>query len=276
MDLSDDESSDSDLSSPKPANAPKTRKPKVKGKGKSPLPESVSSQTLSTASDAGANSSGEGDFHAVVNTGAVKNKEKPKDASMAESESDADSDNVVEGKPGTKSTDDTSSSSSDSESSESESESTSAPTNQKSATTTGLSPATASLGEVRATKKRRTSESGAAIATATITLEERAPDTPQLRINGTNGKPGRKVNTPFRRVDPDKVPVTSLMDNRYIQKVRFNSRGFVSILHATSRPGRAMIMVRRPMLILSSHEALDSGRRKTRKRGGVIVAARSL
>jgi len=41
---------------------------------------------------------------------------------------------------------------------------------------------------------------------------------PQQRKNGANGKPGRKVNAPFRRVDPDKVPMTSIVDNRYERK----------------------------------------------------------
>jgi hypothetical protein len=71
------------------------------------------------------------------------------------------------------------------------------------------------------TKKRRTSESGAAIPTATASTAPAEPEVPKSRnrIKGENGKAGRKPMTPFRRVDPDSVPVHVIKDNRYEAKV---------------------------------------------------------
>lgn len=61
--------------------------------------------------------------------------------------------------------------------------------------------------EEQPVKKRKTSENGKAVASATS--------------NGvqTNGV-GRKANTPFKRVDPSKISSDVMIDNRYEAKVR--------------------------------------------------------
>jgi hypothetical protein len=95
--------------------------------------------------------------------------------------------------------------------------------------------------EVKVTKKRRTSESGAAIPTAmtnTVQEKKKGPKSTN-RIKGENGNPGRKVNTPFRRVDPDIVPVHVIKDNRYEAKVgvfffRFFFRSLFPLLSTLS------------------------------------------
>lgn len=70
--------------------------------------------------------------------------------------------------------------------------------------------------EVQVTKKLRTSESGAAVSTATIKKD--GAESAGCG-NGNNRKTLRKSNTPFRRFDPDKVSVDAVRDNRYEAKV---------------------------------------------------------
>lgn len=70
-----------------------------------------------------------------------------------------------------------------------------------------------------ATKKRRTNEDGAAVVTATTeTVEPNSGPQFSGRIKA-NGKPARKSNVPFKRVDPEKVDQQSLLqDNGYMAK----------------------------------------------------------
>jgi hypothetical protein len=71
--------------------------------------------------------------------------------------------------------------------------------------------------DMQVTKKRRTTEGGASVATAVVVNIAEGNGGGAER--GKNGKPARKVNAPFRRVDPDKVNPTVMMDNRYEVKV---------------------------------------------------------
>ena len=73
--------------------------------------------------------------------------------------------------------------------------------------------------EVQVTKKRKTSEDGTAVSTAT-TATSRTGESGTARPAGNGNKDnGRKINTPFQRFDPDKVPVHIVKDNRYEAKV---------------------------------------------------------
>jgi len=73
--------------------------------------------------------------------------------------------------------------------------------------------------DAQPTKKRRTSEGGAAVITATSETVELVKPGPQStdRIKG-NGKPARKTNTPFQRVNPEKVATNIIQDNGYVAK----------------------------------------------------------
>jgi hypothetical protein len=74
--------------------------------------------------------------------------------------------------------------------------------------------------DTQVTKKRRTSEGGASVATAIIVNNPGGGGDVNVKQERA-GKPARKVNAPFRRVDPDKVSTTIMMDNRYQMKARF-------------------------------------------------------
>jgi hypothetical protein len=76
---------------------------------------------------------------------------------------------------------------------------------------------------VSITKKRRTTESGDAVATvvdANILDEDESTDPTKRKLN-QNGKSTRKVNPPFKRIDLSKVTSHVVKDNRYVAKVRF-------------------------------------------------------
>ena len=109
--------------------------------------------------------------------------------------------------------------------------------------------------EQRPTKKRRVDEAGTAVAT-NVSSEGK-------------GKPARKAGTPFRRVDPSKVNVGLLLDNRYENKVCKQSSTKVACSPPCRRHQR-MIMEQGPMRILLSLVGQAFARRKTRKREGVI------
>jgi hypothetical protein len=75
---------------------------------------------------------------------------------------------------------------------------------------------------VKVTKKRKTTENGGAVGTATT--KSKARPEPQIesagKAAGGNKKPDRKPVVPFKRVDPDKVAIHVVQDNRYEAKVR--------------------------------------------------------
>ncbi|KAF7295578.1 SRP40-C domain-containing protein [Mycena indigotica] len=70
---------------------------------------------------------------------------------------------------------------------------------------------------VQVTKKRRTTEAGDAVATAVAVAEE-VGNSANANKRGSNGKQQRKNNTPFQRINPDKVRTEYMMDNRYQNK----------------------------------------------------------
>lgn len=122
--------------------------------------------------------------------------------------------------------------------------------------------------DVQVTKKRRTSEGGASVPTAVV--DNAARDQP--------GKPTRKVNAPFRRVDPDKVSATIMMDNRYQVKVcvdlPLQGRATTHDVRAY-RPDQATTTGNAPIMISSSPAAQVSARRRTRKSVVVIAVGKS-
>jgi hypothetical protein len=78
--------------------------------------------------------------------------------------------------------------------------------------------------ELQVMKKRKTSESGAAVITAVVSI----PPTDDVRVsvkdrntqkNG-NSKPPRNVNERFSRIKPQIIPPEQLLDNGYEAKVR--------------------------------------------------------
>ncbi|KAG6878977.1 hypothetical protein C0992_006112 [Termitomyces sp. T32_za158] len=208
---SDSESSDSDSKTIKPDQ--KLIKTKVAGNVKA---EHQSSQTLTSGNSSSISAS---------------DREGDKTSDNSDS-SDSEDDAVVKPKPAKKAAlsstkkvesratkknknKEVSSSSSTSDSSSSDSDSSvvedkpPVKVNKKRTTTTGGDATSAP-----ATKKRRTTEDGAAVVTATTETVELPKTGPQFndRIKA-NGKPARKINTPFKRVDLEKVDSQSLLQN---------------------------------------------------------------
>lgn len=130
--------------------------------------------------------------------------------------------------------------------------------------------------DTQVTKKRRTSEGGASVATAIIVNNPGGGGDANVKQERA-GKPARKVNAPFRRVDPDKVSTTIMMDNRYQMKARFRFLAYLGSLTLIDGRswGPAMITGNVPIMILSSPVVQGSARRRTRKNAGVIVVGRS-
>jgi hypothetical protein len=82
----------------------------------------------------------------------------------------------------------------------------------------------ASASEIQVTKKRRISLSGKAVASAGEAPQSAKRIKYESKGSNANGKSTGKggktsTNTPFRRVDPDKVPAHLIKDNRYEAKV---------------------------------------------------------
>ena len=74
--------------------------------------------------------------------------------------------------------------------------------------------------DVKRVKKRQTSEMASEMVTATSQSLE-TPADPQSGGNGHRAKPGRTANTPFQRVQHDKVPQHFIQDNGYTAKVDY-------------------------------------------------------
>lgn len=121
------------------------------------------------------------------------------------------------------SNDSSSSSDSDSDSSDSQPVTKSTTVDQVTAQTSKVEATAVTDGStVRTTKKRRISESGKAVTTAT--MAETSSPTPNQ--NGkTNGKKPRKSNTPFQRIKADAVEFHDerLKDNAFVARVRVST-----------------------------------------------------
>jgi hypothetical protein len=75
---------------------------------------------------------------------------------------------------------------------------------------------------VRVAKKRRTSEGGAAVITAVVSTVQEVPTIQPTSHAQRNekSKQRKQMNERFSRVQPDKIPVHNMKDNRYESKVR--------------------------------------------------------
>ncbi|KAG2116531.1 SRP40, C-terminal domain-containing protein [Suillus discolor] len=76
--------------------------------------------------------------------------------------------------------------------------------------------------EMQVTKKRKTSESGAAVVTAVVSTHptddvQVSAKVRNIQKNG-NGKPPRNVNERFSRIKPQNIPAEQLLDNGYEAK----------------------------------------------------------
>jgi hypothetical protein len=133
------------------------------------------------------------------------------DASSSSSSSSSDSDS-----------DDSDSDSDDSDSSSSDADSAAVIKKEKETEKEKAKTKTEQAGDdsqVTVSKKRRTSEGGASVATQLVINDNSGPSGGRAQQRAE--KPARKANVPFRRVDPDKVLGTEIMmDNRYTVKVR--------------------------------------------------------
>ncbi|KAG5722147.1 Nucleolar and coiled-body phosphoprotein 1 [Termitomyces sp. T112] len=220
---SDSESSDSDV---KMANSKPTQKLIKTTPGLKPKVERQSSQTLTSGSSSSSSASEDTSDRETLKTKTVDNN----DSSDSESSSsDSENDASVRSKcvkkvtstptkevkskatkpKETKKPSSSSSSSSDSDPSTDEDKLEIVKLGKKHTTSSGGDETPA-----QATKKRRTTEDGAAVVTATTESVE--PPQSGFHSSGrikANGKPARKTNTPFQRVNPEKVDQQVLLQN---------------------------------------------------------------
>jgi hypothetical protein len=193
--------------------------PEVKSQVTKKKPDVVGSSSSSSGSDSDSDDSSTDS--ASDKKPALKNAPK-KDGDSSDSDSSSDSSSFE-------------STSSDSESTTSSSESESEPeippitgkipvkrdvASSKSKANTGV--ASIPKEELQVMKKRKTSESGAAVVTAVVSI----PPTDDVRVSvkdrnaQKNGKPPRNVNERFSRIKPQTIPQEQLLDNGYEAKVK--------------------------------------------------------
>jgi len=73
------------------------------------------------------------------------------------------------------------------------------------------------------TKKRRISQDGTVVSTATIDNFGQAPLS-SANDNIVNGKKGRSSGVRFQRINPDSVSISTMVDSRYETKVRISAK----------------------------------------------------
>jgi len=93
---------------------------------------------------------------------------------------------------------------------------------QKSKSKSGNAPNPAEE-QVTTTKKRRISQDGTAVSTATVDNFGQAPPS-SANENIVNGKKGRSSSARFQRINPDSVSTNSMIDSRYETKVCISAK----------------------------------------------------
>jgi len=131
--------------------------------------------------------------------------------------------------------------------------------------------------DIKVTKKRKMTKNGDAVTTANSTSlseEERSMDSPRRRRNPSKSLNQKIPAAPFKRIDLERIPTTVIQDNGYEAKVGCSVR-FYQHSNLSIRKDPVMITARRPIETSLSPVVLGSGRRKIKRREGVIEGGRS-